>query len=73
MAVGSHPVGAGLYARLRPITDDLVGELIDNSGHIIPLDRPEVLLELVESFLALPDRDGDEELQPKRSVSLRRR
>lgn len=52
MAVGAHPVGNALERQLRPITDDLTGHLIEDCGHIIPLDRPQALLPLLTSFLA---------------------
>ncbi|HWE89559.1 MAG TPA: alpha/beta hydrolase [Pseudonocardiaceae bacterium] len=51
MAVGADPVGDALTRQLRPITDNLVGYQVD-SGHIIPLDRPEALLSLLIPFLA---------------------
>ncbi|WP_433435117.1 alpha/beta fold hydrolase [Nonomuraea sp. CA-141351] len=51
MAIGSHPVGAALERQLRPLTDDLTGHLIEDCGHIIPLDRPDALLPLLTSFL----------------------
>jgi pimeloyl-ACP methyl ester carboxylesterase len=50
LAIGSNPIGAGLHAQLEPISDDLRGELISDSGHIIPLDRPEALLEHLGAF-----------------------
>jgi pimeloyl-ACP methyl ester carboxylesterase len=52
MAIGAHPVGNALERQLRPITDDLTGHLIEDCGHIIPLDRPHVLLPLLTSFFA---------------------
>jgi pimeloyl-ACP methyl ester carboxylesterase len=52
MAVGARPVGRALERQLRPVADDLVGHVIEDCGHIIPLHRPEVLLRLVEPFLA---------------------
>jgi pimeloyl-ACP methyl ester carboxylesterase len=52
MAIGAHPVGNTLERQLRPITDDLTGHLIEDSGHIIPLDRPHALVPLLRSFLA---------------------
>ncbi|MEU1116282.1 MULTISPECIES: alpha/beta hydrolase [unclassified Streptomyces] len=52
MAVGSHPVGAGLERQLRPIADDLVAHHLQDCGHIIPLDRPDALLALLGPFLA---------------------
>ncbi|MCO5996304.1 alpha/beta fold hydrolase [Actinoallomurus rhizosphaericola] len=52
MAIGAHPVGNALERQLRPVSDDLVGHLIDDCGHIIPLDRPDALLPLLTSFLA---------------------
>ncbi|MBX7554235.1 alpha/beta hydrolase [Streptomyces sp. tea 10] len=52
MAIGAHPVGAALEQQLRPIADDLTGHVIEDCGHIIPLDRPEALLALIQPFLA---------------------
>ncbi|MFE9775763.1 alpha/beta fold hydrolase [Streptomyces sp. NPDC005931] len=52
MAVGAHPVGTALERQLRPVADDLVGHVIEDCGHIIPLDRPEALLALLRPFLA---------------------
>ncbi|MFJ2959159.1 alpha/beta fold hydrolase [Streptomyces sp. NPDC087270] len=51
MAIGAHPVGAALERQLRPITDDLVGHVLEDCGHIIPLHRPEALLGLIKPFL----------------------
>jgi hypothetical protein len=52
MAIGSHPISAGLYAQLQPAADDLVGELIGDCGHAIPLARPDALLDLIGPFPA---------------------
>jgi pimeloyl-ACP methyl ester carboxylesterase len=52
MAVGSHPIGTGLERQLRPIADDLVGHHLPDCGHIIPLDRPDALFELLGPFLS---------------------
>ncbi|MFF4729133.1 alpha/beta fold hydrolase [Streptomyces mirabilis] len=52
MAIGAHPVGSALERQLRPLTDDLIGHVIENCGHIIPLHRPDRLLGLLEPFLA---------------------
>ncbi|SEF37022.1 Pimeloyl-ACP methyl ester carboxylesterase [Amycolatopsis pretoriensis] len=52
MAIGAHPVGDALARQLRPIADDLVTHLVEDCGHIIPLDRPDALAELLEPFLA---------------------
>ncbi|MFG2647905.1 alpha/beta fold hydrolase [Streptomyces sp. NPDC048436] len=57
MAIGAHPVGSALERQLRPVADDLTGHLIEDCGHIIPLDRPEALLELLGPFLAADHRD----------------
>lgn len=56
MAGGAQPVGAVLERQLRPITDDLIGHLIEDCGHIIPLHRPHALLELLMPFLAGGER-----------------
>lgn len=53
MAIGAHPVGDALARQLRPIADDLVTHLVEDCGHIIPLDRPDALAELLEPFLDL--------------------
>jgi pimeloyl-ACP methyl ester carboxylesterase len=52
MAIGSHPVNTALHHQLRPIADDLVGHIIKDCGHIIPLHRPKALLDLLLPFLA---------------------
>lgn len=54
MAIGAHPVGRALERQLRPIADDLTAHLIEDCGHIIPLDRPAELLRLLTPFLAVP-------------------
>ncbi|HEY8984581.1 MAG TPA: alpha/beta hydrolase [Streptomyces sp.] len=51
MAVGSQPVGTGLERQLRPLADDLVGHHLQDCGHIIPLDRPDALFDLLGPFL----------------------
>ncbi|MGW1755340.1 alpha/beta fold hydrolase [Streptomyces mirabilis] len=52
MALGAHPVGGALEQQLRPVTDHLIGHVIENCGHIIPLHRPDRLLALLGPFLA---------------------
>ncbi|MET7799058.1 alpha/beta fold hydrolase [Streptomyces decoyicus] len=52
MAVGAHPVGTALERQLRPLADDFTGHLIEDCGHLIPLDRPDALLALLKPFLA---------------------
>ncbi|WP_103349497.1 alpha/beta fold hydrolase [Amycolatopsis sp. CA-128772] len=47
VAIGAHPVGDALARQLRPVTDRLTSHLIDDCGHIIPLDRPDALLPLL--------------------------
>nr|WP_209447349.1 alpha/beta hydrolase [Amycolatopsis alba] len=51
MAIGAHPVGRALERQLRPITDDLTAHLVQDCGHLIPLDRPTELLRLLTPFL----------------------
>jgi hypothetical protein len=51
LAVGSRPIGSALHAQLQPLTDDLTGEVIDNCGHVIPLDQPEKLAAIIQRFL----------------------
>lgn len=57
MAVGAHPVGRALERQLRPVADHLVGHVIDDCGHIVPLHRPDRLLRLLEPFLMPGPRD----------------
>ncbi|RSN54318.1 alpha/beta hydrolase [Amycolatopsis sp. WAC 04182] len=57
MAIGAHPVGRALERQLRPVADDLTGHLVEDCGHIIPLDRPAELLRLLTPFLAA-NRNG---------------
>ncbi|MFI6122565.1 alpha/beta fold hydrolase [Streptomyces sp. NPDC051064] len=52
MAVGARPVGRSLEQQLRPVADDLTGHVVEDCGHMIPLHRPEALLDLVRPFLA---------------------
>ncbi|WP_409494643.1 alpha/beta fold hydrolase [Amycolatopsis sp. cmx-11-12] len=52
MAIGAHPVGRALERQLRPVADDLTGHLVQDCGHIIPLDRPQELLRILTPFLA---------------------
>jgi pimeloyl-ACP methyl ester carboxylesterase len=56
MAIGARPVGDALERQLRPITDDLTGHVIKDCGHIIPLDRPDALLPLLDGFLGQETR-----------------
>lgn len=52
MAVGAATVRDALHRQLAPITDDLVGHLMRDCGHIIPLHRPDALADLLLPFLA---------------------
>lgn len=53
LAIGAHPVGDTLARQLAPVADDLRAHVVEDCGHIIPLDRPEVLVPLLKSFLDL--------------------
>ncbi|MFF8732366.1 alpha/beta fold hydrolase [Streptomyces sp. NPDC015171] len=52
LTLGAHPVGRSLEHQLRPHADRLTGRLIPDCGHLIPLDRPDALLDQLEPFLA---------------------
>lgn len=52
MAIGARPVGGALEQQLRPVADRLVGHVVEDCGHIIPLHRPDELLRLLDPFLA---------------------
>ncbi|MEU7867280.1 alpha/beta hydrolase [Dactylosporangium sp. NPDC049140] len=47
VAVGGNTVGDLLHRQLRPVTDDLTGELVARSGHLVPLDRPDAVADLI--------------------------
>ena len=51
MAVGGNAVGDALYRQLSGVADDLVGHVVPDCGHIVPLDAPDALLDLVVPFL----------------------
>ncbi len=51
MTVGGNTVGSSTFRQLEPIADNLEGHLIENSGHIIPLDQPDVLTRILLTFL----------------------
>ncbi|MCE0448119.1 alpha/beta fold hydrolase [Streptomyces tricolor] len=55
LTIGAHPVGGALERQLRPYADRLTGRVIPDCGHIIPLDRPDALLDLLDPFLAADD------------------
>ena len=54
LAVGGNVVGDLLYRQLIPIADDLSGELVPRSGHIVPLDRPDAVAQLLRVDSATP-------------------
>ncbi|WP_191251938.1 alpha/beta fold hydrolase [Amycolatopsis oliviviridis] len=60
MAIGAHPVGRNLARQLRPIADELTEHLIDDCGHIIPLDRPNTLIPLLSAFLTETRTSGEQ-------------
>lgn len=51
LALGGGVVGGATAAQLEPLTDHLEARLLADSGHIIPLDRPRELLEILHPFL----------------------
>ncbi|MEH1168476.1 alpha/beta hydrolase [Micromonospora sp. CPCC 205539] len=53
LAVGGNTVGDLLHRQLTPIADDLTGTLVARSGHLVPLDRPDAVAELVLSEVAV--------------------
>ncbi|MFF0455751.1 alpha/beta fold hydrolase [Nocardia africana] len=52
LALGAGSVGDALHRQLIPIAKDVAGHVIPDCGHIVPLDAPEALLDLVTPFLA---------------------
>lgn len=47
VAVGGNTVGDLLHRQLEPVADDLTGVIIPRSGHLVPLDRPDAVAELL--------------------------
>ena len=47
VAVGGDTVGDVLHRQLAPVTDDLTGEIVRCSGHLVPLDRPDAVAEVL--------------------------
>lgn len=45
LALGGDTVGDRLFHQLAPIADQLDGEVIADSGHLIPVDRPDAVAE----------------------------
>ncbi|MEU6025662.1 alpha/beta hydrolase [Streptomyces tauricus] len=58
LAIGARPVGRVLERQLRPVADHVVGHVIEDCGHIIPLHRPDELLGLLGPFLAASAGSG---------------
>jgi len=52
MTIGAFPVGDATYRQLQPFADDLVGNVLDGCGHIIPQDQPGALVDRLTPFLA---------------------
>jgi pimeloyl-ACP methyl ester carboxylesterase len=52
MAIGAKVVGRATAGQLAPIADRLTSRTLPESGHIVPLDQPGRLLELLVPFLA---------------------
>ncbi|MBN6038887.1 alpha/beta fold hydrolase [Amycolatopsis sp. 195334CR] len=50
LAIGGNVVGERLHRQLGELAEDLTGHRID-AGHILPLDAPEELLDLLAPFL----------------------
>ena len=51
MAIGGNGVGDALFRQLQAVTDDLVGHVIPECGHIVPEDQPERLVQLLRAFI----------------------
>ena len=51
LVLGGNSVGDALSRQLGHVADDLTSHLIPECGHIIPLDQPNALVDLVLPFL----------------------
>jgi pimeloyl-ACP methyl ester carboxylesterase len=49
---GQHNAGARLAGSLRPVAPDLRAAVIEGSGHFVPDERPDALLDVLTPFLA---------------------
>jgi pimeloyl-ACP methyl ester carboxylesterase len=58
LALGAQPVGDALFRQLQAVADDLTGVLLPDSGHIVPLDRPDELLRVLLPFLGVAGSSG---------------
>ncbi|MGC4935341.1 alpha/beta fold hydrolase [Gordonia sp. DT30] len=52
LTIGGQVVGDATARQLRPVTDHLTSHVLPHSGHIVPLDAPSDLLDLLRPFLA---------------------
>ena len=50
--IGGATVGEATFRQVKPIADDVRGHLVPDGGHILPLDRPREVLEILLPFLA---------------------
>ncbi|MDT0263076.1 alpha/beta fold hydrolase [Jatrophihabitans lederbergiae] len=53
MAIGAATVGDALHRQLEPIADHLTSRVMSDCGHIIPLHRPQALIDLLMPFLTV--------------------
>nr|WP_273482743.1 alpha/beta fold hydrolase [Kribbella italica] len=52
LAIGAHPVGPALGAQLVALANDLTTVQLEDCGHLIPLDAPDRLLDVLIPWLA---------------------
>ena len=48
---GEYAVGSNVERAMRAVTNDVKAIVIENSGHYVPEEAPEALLEVVIPFL----------------------
>ena len=58
VAIGADVVKDALHRQLEPLSDALTGQVIENCGHIVPLDRPDALLAALLPFVAQATAPG---------------
>ena len=55
LAIGGQTVGDATAHQLAPFTDDLASRILADSGHIVPLDAPNELLDVLGRWLDARD------------------
>lgn len=70
LAIGGDTVGDATALQLRSIASDLSSHVVPESGHLIPLDRPDELLRILMPFVSDASASAPREARgPERSAA----